>query len=590
VSSLILAGYNLLDWTSPVTVSGSNLGSPQALTEAAERLLTDGEIVTGVRSGNRTLSLPLLIRGDRATTAQAIRDVATFIDQPQYTIIWQPGNGLPVAFDCFRGQLTREYDLLLEAQGGVAYLATIPALPFTRTPAAIILSPTTGASVQIDALDNVTGLTTTGGTASADSTTKIEGTASVKTAYTTPAGSGAGTDADPFRSGSVALTWARTVTSVNLSAMATIAVRVTQDIATSRDWTLILSGSGWTATYEKTAATSGWAMLAFDLTKPTSTTGTVNLAAVTGWRLVMTSSNWTTYTYPSTVWLDDLRAFPAGSGLLTGPVGTARYDGVVGTARTPVSVQVVTGPAAARLLIARYPNPPAGFDPIITAGGGTADSTALSGSRKTSITKTVSAFSVGSTYAVIARAKSTGPVTFTVTAKITGDTSWSQTVSRTYTAAEMTAMTGGTSSYNLIPVGVITLPPRGVDPQNTATTVDITITSSVVTTIDQAYLCDLAGDTLLFDPPGTIAYTTFFLDAPSPSSFTGNVYGSHSGVAADRTDAVSLLPWVKGQPVINFTPGSNLLLILADPNNPSIPPTPSVTVSYYSKWASERAV
>lgn len=603
MSSLILAGYDLLSPASVVQLArDSDLGSPQALTETVDRLLTDGALVTGVRSGNRELSLPLWIVGDRATVAQAIADVAAFLDQRTYTITWQPGDGLPVTFDCYRGQLTRNYDLGAETQGVAGFTATIPALPFTRTPTPVRLSPasSSGQSLQVDALNDTTGLTTTGSaTVTADTGTKIEGTASVKSAFTVPGGSGSGTSGSPFVAGVFGESWSRTIASTDLSGYVLFGPRVHADRSMTATWTLTLAGTGWSATYQLTAARQGWQVLGFDLTSPVSTTGTVDLTAVTSWALGFSVSNWGS-AYTAVLWLDDLKAFKTGSGAISTPSGTARYDNVLGSARTPVSVEVACVASNAfevmsRLLVARFPDPPPGFDPILTSASGTADTTAFSGALKTSFTVTRPAYSLRGTYAVMVRAKPASACTFTVTSQITGDSTVVETRSRTYSTAQITAMSGGTTHYNWFPIGAITLPPREIDGSNTTTTVTITITSSVVGIVDQAYLTDLAGDCVFVDPPQTGTYFRgIYIDAPTGGEAAGKVLASTDTGGARRSDAVSLTPWLRSaQAIVNFTPGSNLLLVVAEPG-PGFSsvnwPAPQVTAVYYPRWAAERAV
>lgn len=166
--SLIVAGYNLLDPSSPVQLwndgSGLNFGSGTPDTATVARLLTDGEVVTGMRTANRTIVLPIVITGTRRSMAEAVATLAAAVSKQQWSIMWTPDVGEPmVVFDCFRGSAVRDSDLNAAGQQVTTVILTIPALPFTRDAnQTVLIPPTTAAgTVVLDSFANTTGLTGT---------------------------------------------------------------------------------------------------------------------------------------------------------------------------------------------------------------------------------------------------------------------------------------------------------------------------------------------------------------------------------------------------------------------------------------------
>jgi hypothetical protein len=114
-----------------------DLGDPQAITSQVASILLDGERVTSSRAGNRTIVLPVLVRGsDRldlsARVDALLRDVQA---SDGYTLTWSPDGGLPLVWDCMVGQGTIRWDLMMEEDLVQQVDLTLPALPFGRTPA-----------------------------------------------------------------------------------------------------------------------------------------------------------------------------------------------------------------------------------------------------------------------------------------------------------------------------------------------------------------------------------------------------------------------------------------------------------------------
>lgn len=112
-----------------------DLGDPATITAAVEALLLDGERVTSTRSGNRSIVLPILVRGSSRLNMSArvdalIHDVAA----AEYTLTWEPDGGLPLIWDCMVGQATVRWDVQIEDRFCQRVDLTLPALPFGRSP------------------------------------------------------------------------------------------------------------------------------------------------------------------------------------------------------------------------------------------------------------------------------------------------------------------------------------------------------------------------------------------------------------------------------------------------------------------------
>ena len=110
--SLKLGSIELNDGTTTIIDNGSDFGMPVPLTSMVERLFTDGEVVTGVRSGNRTIQIPVEIRGaTRAAAALVEAQIAAQVTQAYSALTYTPQGGQPTVFDCFRGEVRRAHAL-----------------------------------------------------------------------------------------------------------------------------------------------------------------------------------------------------------------------------------------------------------------------------------------------------------------------------------------------------------------------------------------------------------------------------------------------------------------------------------------------
>ena len=90
----------------------------------------------------------------------------------------------------------------------------------------------------------------------------------------------------------------------------------------------------------------------------------------------------------------------------------------------------------------------------------------------------------------------------------------------------------------------------------------------------------MAGESVLIDPGTTRNYSRWQLRSPDPSGTRGTAL---AGTSTDGSDFLSVSPWLTGNPIINFDPGSNLVLLVADKASAGI----GVQVEYYPRYQSE---
>lgn len=615
--SLVLSGFGELIYSSGGSVYLSrggpaemDFGVPADDTATVQRLLLDGDVVTFSRAGNRTLVLPLIVPSNLAAQINAL---AGTILQDSYTLTFTPAGGLPIVFDCYPGRLDRQYSLLADAQNLTAVTLTIPAAPYVRTADVLSISSPTLASTQIESFDATTGMTFLADNTGATSTaSKVEGTGSLSiTDQTTVSAVGPYSFGGPGGTTTYQFSWSWSVTrtgltAVDLSSRLVVGVRVLLPnygtlIAAINPVIRLYSGTAW-AEWAAAPIDGSDASVAFRLLQadgrntPLASSGTFDPAAVTGYQIRATLGGlWGVAgtTYSQAIYFDDLRAYPSVSGTLNSDSNVIRYDGILGIARTPVSFTCVPAAAIRTLLLARSPGQPANFAPLLndptSAPATTADATAFGGNyyalnNATAVLyrRPASSFNTG-TFIMLARVRRRGggsasnPTVMTVTVSITGDTVYTQTLTRTISVNELNV---DLPTFGIIAVGEITLPPRPVPGQNTTTTVDISINSGSLD-FDEAYLASTDGDVLLVMLPSGSTIARIWLDAPGPAQFAPAIYG---GAAADRSDAVSLAPWVIGSGGWNFTPGTNHVLAVFGKSDAG----GTLDVAYYPRWIAER--
>lgn len=283
----------------------------------------------------------------------------------------------------------------------------------------------------------------------------------------------------------------------------------------------------------------------------------------------------------TSLWVDQLLANPATAGItLTKSYGYTLLPAVGGVARCPMSLAVSAKAATNWLLLARTPNPPPRFVPILDApssAGDAADATALRGAyQRSAATYTLPSSAYNGTYAVLGRIRPQGAG---VTAKLTiADSNLSTVLS--------IPVAGTVNVWQWAVFGAITLPPTATAPQNSSDTFTITFSVNVGTDLDILVLVDISGEMLIIDgaklSDGT-APTEFWLDSPDSDEFTGTAW---AGGTADRSDAVSAGKWQSGQAVFNFEPvHPNMITVVADGGTGAT--LPQVALTYARRWAGE---
>jgi hypothetical protein len=586
-NSLLLGSIELLDYGDVQLMMGNDYGNPEIETASVARMLYDGDVVTGERAGNRTVRLPLRIVGDNSIArALIVQQIAQTVNRP-FQLTWTPDGGLAVVFDCYRAQPVLDYSGEDSEQGHQFLTITCQAEPWTRSPNPITVAPAATAPITLDTFDSAAGITVaaagSGAGAAAGSAVaspKVQGTNALKIAWTFAAGN----------NGGYYYQASKTIAAVDVSAAATVGVYVKSprpnDEVIYADLTLTSAG-GASKTWRIRALkfSSGYTLISWDLSDtPYASSGALNLAAITGYVVKISQLNNAIFAAPTSAvaYMDSLAGALAGSSSnLTGGAGWIVFTGVGGAARTPVSLAIDAASAVRRILLSRSPNPRAGFTPVLavpsSSGAATGDATAISGNRYTTPTYQVPIQSVAGTYAVVVRAKCTAASgTIVATTKVTGDANYSASVTAQIAGAS-------TTQYALYTIGELTLPPREADPQNTAATVDIAISGTAIgSSIDEVYLIDMEGESILIDLPFGASYRYWWIDAPVPGEFQSRIY---AGSAADRSDAVAVTPWVKGPAAFNFEPGNNMLTVVADKSTGA----PAVTATYYERNLYERA-
>lgn len=559
-----------------------NLGAPEAESATVSRLLEDGDVAGGVRSGNRTLQLPVSI-GANSRAEFAAAEVALFAEVNRalntLTVLFGAGDGLPVVADTYRGQITPTYDADLDFDYVRSYVITCPAEPFFRSPDPITISPSSAAT-QIDAFENTTGLTTSS-TATADTTTFVRGSASVKQQL------GVTTTFDGY--GAIfSATWARSIASTDLSLDVTARLWLLTDVVYSifpdethfPTLTLFSAGGKSSTWHSRDRLVSGWTAINWDLTDTpdAQVAGGVNLAAVTGWAVDFEAAAVAFAGFSGTyhVWADDLRAYPAGAAEITAGSANLFFADIEGAARTPVSLEVDTN-GSGGVLLANTPNPPPGYDPVLLAVTNTPPSPIVVTRKAVTLRRPAPECS---TYIVMVYGDIAGGVW---TATASGYLGVTNSVSRVVTTSDPEYRNRNTANKALFAIGELTLPTIDVDPQNTAAA--ITITISAGSTINGAWLVWAGGENVMAfskdDQP-----SKWFLDAVTPGRQAGKLLAGSNG----RSDAYDASASRWGQAAINLDAGANHMLAVALPklSAPTTNPTLTVSLSYFSRWLSER--
>lgn len=562
--SLIVAGFELLGGTTNPEYRlapgfGFGEGDPDQTTITS--LYLDGETVTGNRTGNRHMMLPLTVfTRNGSSLAVNVNALLQAVDAETFIVQWTPDGGLPVLFDAYRAKGVRPRDLRKDAQGQTALTLDFFAKPFGRSAGTLSVTAA-AADTQLDSY------ATAPSGATLDTSVKFEGTGSAQVTLSSLVVNGS--LRQYFTSPTVSRTYA---SAKNLTGMNAVTMRIRWPApgpgALYANLTLISAAGNATIKQTKlyNAGATKWALVTFPLT---GDLGLLDVTTVTGYSLLITTSPVFGGGTTSQLWVDDQRMRPP-SGSLSSTTHAANLllPGVVGSARTPVNLALANGSTFVGFLLHR---PPADQDvdaQILTSlSGASADQT---------VTIAADNARLAGTYSIVLGVSTVGSgattTTVTVTQKVNGTAVGSAAVRvRTYTAGP-----------HLIPVGEVTLPLYAVPDDNTTTTYDFRVQASGTERYTELMLLDTRGQTVYTDTDLVSARATAYVDEPSTLQSASLVY---SAVSGGRTAAFSAMGHVvtSGGPML-FEPGDNKVLAWVDTS------TPSVTATYYPRWLDERVV
>lgn len=138
--TLFLSGIDLLTGPNYCLGEGYTFGDGRADTNTLESLLLDGDRVLGDRTGNREFRLPIIATttAGRLALATTVNALLAAIDQDTFELTWTPDGGLPITWDCYRGQAQVGWSQFEEENGTQTVTLTFPAAPFGRTPGAAV--------------------------------------------------------------------------------------------------------------------------------------------------------------------------------------------------------------------------------------------------------------------------------------------------------------------------------------------------------------------------------------------------------------------------------------------------------------------
>lgn len=121
---------------------GGEIGAPENASQVILSLLADGDIEVSDRSGNRTITLSILIEGanlDALADSEALLEAECRKSRNTLTINPGDGSAASTVFDTFRAQLTLVRDDDFEQANLRRYTLTMRALPFGRSVAEITI-------------------------------------------------------------------------------------------------------------------------------------------------------------------------------------------------------------------------------------------------------------------------------------------------------------------------------------------------------------------------------------------------------------------------------------------------------------------
>lgn len=481
MSSLLLNGLELN--SGPYLLGDFDSGNGQVITATVESVLFDGDVVSGSRTGNRTITLPVVIQATSATDRAAkLNALYRLVDLPKFTLTFTPDDGLPVTWDCYRGQVDVQRNLKRERQRIMVCTITIPAAPFGRSPSPISMTTTmSGNDPSGVILDQCDSLTTTGPGSTPASVAVNRPGCSIDTAFfVTATGSVRYDQTSPNSSGQdlVSLPVGRNSGSwdfssyqyLNFAAAGTAMLSNIPNVNVGYDGNCFLalrdSGGRLANYYLSRNPDQSFYRYSINLNNPTFKNPGFDRSSIVAYFLQAsrngTGADGATWTYK--LWLDDLH------GSQTGSSATARILRLLrppGTARTPLEVQInLPNSAASSMLIAPYAGQPLSFFPV-------ASNTTMNG-QNFSLTLGAANYRPGA-FSIYARVLATVQTTVSVVA-----------AART-TSRSVTTVLPAASDTRIVYLGELVLPPSNPIDQASTSTFTLAITSTATITIYEVF-------------------------------------------------------------------------------------------------------
>lgn len=132
---------------------GWSAGAPVPDVDILETSLSDGEVPVGFRASNRTITLPVVVKGPAVTSTftvqqsrqalmAAVEILLQIVNQPTFSLRLTRDGCLPTLYDCYRaGQAQRTFSMPVELTAGVAEVViTFAAAPYGRSDIPVIVN------------------------------------------------------------------------------------------------------------------------------------------------------------------------------------------------------------------------------------------------------------------------------------------------------------------------------------------------------------------------------------------------------------------------------------------------------------------
>jgi hypothetical protein len=544
----VLNGLDLTSAPFMVVQDSADPGTAESVSAILASMIADGEIQLTQRRGNRTYELPVAVEGiDRATIATAQADLATAAEKAMGTLEFDPGDGSDVTvFETFEGSvaLSNGTDDTAATNGLQRYTLTIPCRPFVRPSSRITIDapPLPGGTPPTDTTID------SGSSTSGYSATGLAGT-------TNTVGLGG---SDPFLTGTVYSASVR-VGSTPVNPWNTLTRTATIAVDSTRPYLLIkgkvryrhdVTGNyGYAGDISITAASgSSFAPLTLINMQHNSTTGAFTALVQQNSSIdsltvkLQTPSSFRVARYSMWTAVDSItRTAGSTSGVFTGKVQSRQVQ-IYGSQRTELSLSVLgldpagSSPIAlgAQTLIHTATAGSDGRSKFLgcrdaSGATGVVDIDAVTGVKTTlGTTASPTLFSfpasalIPGEYDLFASLKgSAGPRTISYAAALDGAGSLNSADPPTgWYTAQVTAAT----TYRIIPLGSLMLPPAGIEDPNAIVTVKVASSSAV--DLDEIWLAHReSGQVTLLDTndPGlsAVRLDAATLDRPQPSAWVG---------------------------------------------------------------------